>query len=168
MNFSGDWANGRQNTDYADWGPSNFYYGNTGYEFKKKYNLTYSAYAQYMKDFLKTQNINVMVGYEWSHAKNWGDNLFYDPRTSTPDVAGQKYSKGIWKSENYLVSFFGRMTYSAWDRYGDCHCSSRWFFTLQGALGNIPLCSSRMEDQRGGFPQECEGNRGTQAPSWMG
>ena len=117
MNFSGDWANGRQNTDYADWGPSNFYYGNTGYEFKKKYNLTYSAYAQYMKDFLKTQNINVMVGYEWSHAKNWGDNLFYDPRTSTPDVAGQKYSKGIWKSENYLVSFFGRMTYSAWDRY---------------------------------------------------
>ena len=117
MNLSGDWANGKQNTDYADWGPSNFYYGNTGYEFKKKYNLTYSAYAQYMKDFLKTQNINMMVGYEWSHAKNWGDNLFYDPRTSTPEVAGQKYSQDIWKSENYLVSFFGRMTYSAWDRY---------------------------------------------------
>ncbi|MDY5033665.1 MAG: SusC/RagA family TonB-linked outer membrane protein, partial [Prevotella sp.] len=76
MNFSGDWANGKQNTDYADWGPSNFYYGNTGFTKENKYNLTYSAYAQYLKDFLETQSINVMAGYEWSHAKNWGNSLY--------------------------------------------------------------------------------------------
>ncbi len=29
-NASGDWANGTQDTDYANWGPSNFYYGNSG------------------------------------------------------------------------------------------------------------------------------------------
>ena len=45
MNASGDWANGRQDTDYAPWGPSNFYYGNTGYTKESKYSLTYSAYA---------------------------------------------------------------------------------------------------------------------------
>ena len=117
MNFSGDWANGKQDTDFADWGPSNFYYGNTGFSKENKFNLTYSAYAQYMKDFLKTQNVNVMAGYEWSHAKNWGNSLYYDPRTSTPDNAGQSYSKSIWKTENYLVSFFGRLTYTAWERY---------------------------------------------------
>ncbi len=117
MNFSGDWANGKQNTDYADWGPSKFYYGNTGFTKENKYNLTYSAYAQYLKDFLETQSINVMAGYEWSHAKNWGNSLYYDPRTSTPETAGYDYSKSIWKTENYLVSFFGRLTYSAWDRY---------------------------------------------------
>ena len=46
-NASGDWANGRQDTDYANWGPSNFYYGNSGYSYEKKYNMTFSAYAQY-------------------------------------------------------------------------------------------------------------------------
>lgn len=117
MNFSGDWANGNQDTDYADWGPSNFYYGNTGFTKENKYNLTYSAYAQYMKDLCKTQNLNVMAGYEWSHAKNWGNSLYYDPRTSTPEKPGQKYDKSEWKTENYLVSFFGRLTYTAWDRY---------------------------------------------------
>lgn len=117
MNFSGDLANGKQDTDYADWGPSNFYYGNTGFSKENKYNLTYSAYAQYMKDFIKTQSLNIMAGYEWSHAKHWGNSLYYDPRSSTPEVAGQNYSKSEWKSENYLVSFFGRFTYTAWDRY---------------------------------------------------
>ena len=53
-NASGDWANGQQDTDYANWGPSNFYYGNSGYTFEKKYNLTFSAYAA-------TTNIGVIL-----------------------------------------------------------------------------------------------------------
>ena len=51
-NASGDWANGKQDTDYAPWGSSNFYYGNSGFSKENKYNLTFSAYAQYYKDFL--------------------------------------------------------------------------------------------------------------------
>ncbi len=131
MNASGDWANGKQVTDYADWGPSNFYYGNSGYSKERKYNLTYSAYAQYYKDFIETQHFDIMVGYEWSHAKYWGDSYYagrypsstqqvitHDDGTTEP-AAGKAYnpSTGIWKSENYLVSFFGRANYIAFDRY---------------------------------------------------
>ena len=127
MNFSGDWANGKQNTTYEPWGPSNFYYGNDGFTKESKYNLTYSAYAQYYKDFLKTQHFDIMGGYEWSHNKYWGNSYYAGlyPLTneSTLDdgtpAAGQAYkpSIGEWKQESYLVSFFGRANYSAFDRY---------------------------------------------------
>ncbi len=131
MNASGDWAHGQQDTDYANWGPTNFYYGNSGYSYEKKYNLTYSAYAQYYKDFIKTQHFDIMLGYEWSHTKYWGDSYYagrypsstnqvitYDDGTTEP-AAGKPYkgSTSIWKSENYLVSFFGRANYIAFDRY---------------------------------------------------
>jgi len=130
MNASGDWANGQQDTDYANWGPSNFYYGNSGFSKEHKYNLTYSAYAQYYKDFLKNQHFDIMAGYEWSHSKHWGNSYYagtyptttnqvitYDDGTTAP-AAGKPYnpSTGIWKSENYLVSFFGRANYIAWDQ----------------------------------------------------
>ncbi len=131
MNFSGDWANGKQNTDYANWGQTNFYYGRTGYSKENKYNLTYSAYAQYYKDFAKTQHVDVMAGYEWSHNKYWGDDYNHGmyPMTTTDVVklddgtevaaAGREYTPytSIWKQENYLVSFYGRFNYIAWDRY---------------------------------------------------
>ena len=130
-NASGDWANGTQDTDYAPWGPSNFYYGNSGYTYEKKYNLTFSAYAQYYKDFLKTQHFDLMVGYEWSHTKYQGNSHYaglyplttqqvitHDDGTTEP-AAGKPYNEksSIWKSENYLVSFFGRANYIAFDRY---------------------------------------------------
>ena len=76
MNASGDWANGQQDTDYTNWGPTNFYYGNSGFSKEHKYNLTYTAYAQYYKDFLKTQHFDIMGGYEWSHSKHWGNSYY--------------------------------------------------------------------------------------------
>ena len=130
MNASGDWANGQQDTDYANWGPSNFYYGNSGFSKEHKYNLTYTAYAQYYKDFLKTQHFDIMGGYEWSHSKHWGNSYYaglyplsttqvitHEDNTTEP-AAGKPYnaSTGIWKTENYLVSFFGRANYIAWDQ----------------------------------------------------
>ena len=130
-NASGDWANGQQDTDYANWGPSNFYYGNSGYSYEKKYNMTFSAYAQYYKDFLKTQHFDIMGGYEWSHTKYQGDSYYagryptttqqvitHDDGTTEP-AAGKEYNgkTSIWKSESYLVSFFGRANYIAFDRY---------------------------------------------------
>ena len=115
MNFSGDWANGKQDTDYAPWGPSNFYYGNTGFSKESKYNLIYSAYAQYYKDFAKTQHFDIMGGYEWSHNKYWGDSFY---STINPDANGlYTQSKSEWKQESYLVSFYGRANYIAFDRY---------------------------------------------------
>ena len=134
-NASGDWANGKEETDLAPWGSSSYYYGNSGYSFEKKYNLTFSAYAQYYKDFLKTQHFDIMVGYEWSHNKYWGDSAYeslYPQTYGTSLVNGQvvddptlaalrgtafSSSKSEWKQESYLVSFFGRANYIAFDRY---------------------------------------------------
>ena len=128
MNLSGDWANGKQETIYYPWGPSNFYYGNEGFTKENKYNLTYSAYAQYYKDFVETQHFDIMFGYEWSHNKFWGNSYYtgkypetnttVDDKTGKPN-AGQLYKPGVgeWKQESYLVSFFGRANYIAWDRY---------------------------------------------------
>ena len=127
MNASGDWANGKQNTDYATWGPSNFGWGNSGFTKENKYNLQYSAYAQYYKDFAKTQHFDIMGGYEWTHVKYWGNSFYRDTRTEAGLSASQiasltdkdynSYSKNEWKQEYYIVSFFGRMGYTAFDRY---------------------------------------------------
>ena len=128
MNFSGDWGNGKQNTTYAPWGPSNFYYGNDGYVKENKYNLIYTAYAQYYKDFNEKHHFDIMGGYEWSHKKYEGKQEyqgFYpttsgltDEATGEP-LAGQPYKPtfGEWKQESYLVSFYGRANYILLDRY---------------------------------------------------
>jgi iron complex outermembrane receptor protein len=134
-NASGDWGNGRQETDDAPWGSSSYYYGNSGFTKENKYNLTFSAYAQYYKDFLKTQHFDIMVGYEWSHTKYWGNSAYTSlyPKTygtslvngvvvDNPTLAALRgtpfsSSKGEWKQESYLVSFFGRANYIAFDRY---------------------------------------------------
>ena len=122
MNASGDWSNGKQTTDYAPWGPTNNYYGNNGFTKEYKYNLAYSAYIQYYKDFAKTQHFDVMAGYEWSHNKYWGNSNYaglYPLTNSDPNNAGKPYQASLteWKQESYLVSFFGRASYIAFDRY---------------------------------------------------
>ena len=126
-NASGDWANGKQTTDMADWGPSNFYWGNSGFVKENKYNLALSMYAQYYKDFSKTQHFDIMGGYEWNHVKYWGNQFYRDTRTemgkSAEEIAAltdknyNSYKKEEWKQEYYIVSFFGRMNYIAFDRY---------------------------------------------------
>ena len=119
MNFSGDWANGKQQQDVEPWGPDNFYYGYHKTDHENKYNLNFTAYLQYYKDFSKTQHFDIMGGYEWRHEKYWGDYNDYGLYPSTAANAGQKYNEqnSQWKSEHFLVSFYGRANYIAYDRY---------------------------------------------------
>ncbi|MBQ7441237.1 MAG: TonB-dependent receptor [Prevotella sp.] len=119
MNFSGDWANGTQKRDMQPWGPDNFYYGNYSKDHENKYNLNYTAYLQYYKDFLKTQHFDIMAGYEWRHEKYWGDSNSFGlyPETSSTPNAKYNEQNSEWKSEHYLVSFYGRANYIAFDRY---------------------------------------------------
>ena len=119
MNFSGDWANGKQKQDVEPWGPDNFYYGYHKIDHENKYNLNYTAYLQYYKDFTDTQHFDIMGGYEWRHEKYWGDYNDYGLFPSTSATPGQKYNEqsSEWKSEHYIVSFYGRMNYIALDRY---------------------------------------------------
>ena len=119
MNFSGDWANGKQTQDVQPWSPDNQYYGYHKTDKENKYNLNYTAYMQYYKDFSKTQHFDIMGGYEWRHEKYWGNYNDYGLFPSTSATPGEKYNeqKSEWKSEHYLVSFYGRMNYIAFDRY---------------------------------------------------
>jgi len=119
MNFSGDWANGKQTQDVQPWSPDNQYYGYHKTDKENKYNLNYTAYMQYYKDFTKTQHFDIMGGYEWRHEKYWGNYNDYGLFPSTSATPGEKYNeqKSEWKSEHYLVSFYGRMNYIAFDRY---------------------------------------------------
>ncbi len=154
MNFSGDWGNGKQKTTYQPWGPSNFYYGNDGYTKENKYNLIYSAYAQYYKDFNDKHHFDIMGGYEWSHKKFWGTSDYtgyyplssqlVDEATDMP-LAGTQYkpSFGEWKQESYLVSFYGRANYILMDRYmltgtvrydGSSRFKSHWALFPSAAL----------------------------------
>lgn len=124
-NIALDYSQGKQTTNFADWGPSNAYYGNEGYSLEKKYNLQFSTYAQYYKDFENDHHFDIMVGYEWSHMKYWGNSLytsFYPFSTKHPGTDGVRdiYSGGKqneWAQESYLVSFFARAMYSWKDRY---------------------------------------------------
>jgi len=125
VNLSGDWANGKQTTDMAEWGPTAFRWGNTGFTKENKYNLVGTAYAQYYKDFTETQHFDIMAGYEMSKTKFWGNSLYYDTYSVKGKTADQiaamkstdfhSYGQGVWKGENKLQSYYGRLNYSAWD-----------------------------------------------------
>ena len=130
MNAGADFSTGKQNTTISPYSYSNNYYGWDGWNKKDSYNMSFNAYLQYMKDFAKVHHFDIMGGYEWQHFhvktdyNGWG--LYPSTNEQYP---GEKYnapsSVTKYESENYLVSFFGRLNYSLLDRY-------MMTFTLRG------------------------------------
>ena len=131
-NFGADYSYGKQITSISPYSFSNHYYGWEGYTQKMKYNLLFNAYAQYYKDFNENHHFDIMAGYEWQHFYNEGDNDGWGTYRSTStktvkdsdgnylySLAGTMYNRSTnaWKSESYLVSFFGRLNYIALNRY---------------------------------------------------
>ena len=120
LTLGADVSEGKQWTDVANSSPAAIYYGYHGWDKITKRNLTLSAYAQYYKDFGKIHHFDIMGGYEWQHfwrsqkTSNWGGY----PSTHA-EKSGQyhDYYMHRYKTENYLVSFFGRMNYILKDRY---------------------------------------------------
>ena len=123
MNAAMDLSTGKS-TDYqSPYGTGAYYYGWNGWNTKDTYNLQLSLYAQYMKDFLKHHHFDIMAGYEWSHfhqKSDWNGNGVYPASSANAGESINGPAEGEvteYKSENYLVSFFGRMNYSLMDRY---------------------------------------------------
>ena len=137
-NGGADFSTGKQTTTISPYSVSNNYYGYDGWSTKDSYNLSFNAYAQYMKDIKEIHHLDVMAGYEWQHFhvktdyNGWGmypstseatlEVVSEDGQTKTYEpLAGTKYdaptTETQYKSENYLVSFFGRLNYSLMDRY---------------------------------------------------
>ena len=128
VNGGMDLSTGRQNTGISPYSKSNNYYGWDGWNTMDTYNLSLSTFAQYKKEIAKIHNIDVMAGYEWQHfhkSTDWNGNGIY-PNESNGHYfwnweTGKEFnvptSTTLYKTENYLVSFYGRMNYSLMERY---------------------------------------------------
>ena len=117
-----DVAKGRQVTDVDPASPQAIYYGSYGWESQLKRNMQLSAYAQYYHDFNdKAKNhFDIMAGYEWAHFWHNTKNAYwsYYPKTNNDaNLAGKQrnYAPYYYATENYLVSFFGRVNWSLMD-----------------------------------------------------
>jgi iron complex outermembrane receptor protein len=121
-----DVAKGKQVTVNTPAYPDNTYnyYGYHGSESILKRNLSLSAYAQYYHDFNdKAKNhFDLMGGYEWQHFWKGTDSNsrgYYQQTNNDESLRGTAYNEIYYqaRTENYLVSFFGRANWSLMDRY---------------------------------------------------
>ena len=120
LTLGGDCFNRKQWTDVERSSPAAIYYGSHGWDKITKRNLTLSAYAQYYKDFSKIHHFDIMAGYEWQHFWRKQENSYWGAYPSTNlENPGQYHDWSLYnyKTENYLVSFFGRLNYIILDRY---------------------------------------------------
>lgn len=133
VNAGMDLSNGKQWTDWPYNSRENNYFGYTGWQKQNAYNLQLSMYAQYSHDWLGNgtkdapdHSFNIMAGYEYQHYHNqtdyanWGTYL-HDVGTHKAGDRSQEMSSNttttLYKTENFLVSFFGRMNYTLLNRY---------------------------------------------------
>ena len=126
MNAAMDLSTGKQWYDRSRYSTSAYYYGYNGWSTMDTYNLQLSLYAQYMKDFAKVHHFDAMAGYEWQHfhkKTDWGGYGTW-PAGNTAHAEGSHHEDPAelgtitkYMTENYLVSFFGRVNYSLMDRY---------------------------------------------------
>ena len=120
-NFGADYSYGRQTTSINNQSYSNHYYGWEGFSEKAKYNLQFSAYLQYYKDFSETQHFDIMVGYEnqyfYSHYLSDGSGL-YQVTNNDEALRGQPYNRYQYESitDNALQSVYGRVNWNGWNQ----------------------------------------------------
>lgn len=121
VNGGMDVATGKTRKKYSRFDTDNYYYGRIGWNSQDTYNLSLNMYAQYMKDFGTAHHFDVMAGYEWQHFHKETDYYYYGTYPDThKENAGEIYNPSentLYKTESYLVSFFGRLNYSLLDRY---------------------------------------------------
>ncbi|MEG1521161.1 MAG: TonB-dependent receptor [Bacteroidales bacterium] len=74
---------------------------------------TLEAYLAYNKDIKSIESkIDVMGGYSWQHF--YRDERSRDVKNSNRD---EELKNSLFKTESYLVSFFGRLNYTLMDKY---------------------------------------------------
>jgi TonB-dependent starch-binding outer membrane protein SusC len=91
------------------WGRVSNYYG-------KNYNNLLDFYLNYVKNFDKiSSKIDVTAGYSWQHFLRKGST--FTRGVVNPDHPRQVTQNSSFITENYLVSFFGRLNYTLLDKY---------------------------------------------------
>ena len=115
-----DISKGTQYRTASPASPQFIYFGSNGSETITKRNLSLSAYAQYYKDFNKNNHFDIMGGYEWQHfwRSQHSDYVGVYPSTNTNHPSEEyPHTPYLYKTENYLISWFGRMNYTLMNRY---------------------------------------------------
>ncbi|TFH47215.1 MAG: SusC/RagA family TonB-linked outer membrane protein, partial [Bacteroidia bacterium] len=78
---------------------------------QNKTNALLDFYFDYSGEFGDHSRINAIAGYSWQH-------FYRDGKTIETSADGMKlYVNEDYKSESYLVSFFGRVNYVLYDKY---------------------------------------------------
>jgi TonB-dependent starch-binding outer membrane protein SusC len=96
-------------TNPLAWGKLNDYSG-------KNQNDVLDFYLNYVKDLTGiASKIDVTAGYSWQHFQREGDSYTRGIQDETHPY--QKSDSTSFITENYLVSFFGRLNYTLKDRY---------------------------------------------------
>ena len=118
-NLGADYSEGHQTTIISPYSYSNNYYGWNGTQYEYKYNLSGSAYLQYIKDFNDGDHVlDVMVGTEEQHFHRTG----YQIGQGTDPLSGEAHDEQVRANTAYgyhstLVSYFGRINYTLLNRY---------------------------------------------------
>ncbi len=119
LNMATDYNKGEGHNNRPYWSPNTLrgqYLGRlNSYNSTNKNNLL-DFYLNYNKElgFLNSK-IDATAGYSWQHYEREGESLTYSQLVTT----GWPYreEKSSYITENYLVSFFGRVNYSIFEKY---------------------------------------------------
>lgn len=117
-------AFGRQELYLPVTAASDHNWGRTGWDEISKTNESLNAWLQYAKE-MDLHNFDIMGGYEWQHFYREGQSeyrgllRFDSNEDGVVNESDNYYDEKInsWKTENYLVSFFGRANYSFAGKY---------------------------------------------------
>ena len=109
INLGMESAFGKQVLDVSKEAYGDHLYGRLGSDEISKTNKSLNSYLQYNKE-LDKHRIDLMGGYEWQHFYREGKSMY----VGYPDGYVPNYNliENEWKTENFLVSFFGRANYA--------------------------------------------------------
>ncbi len=142
LNLGLDASTGKQKLYVPVHAASDHMYGRAGQDKEDKTNTSLDFYLQYTKDW-KNQNLDIMGGYAWQHFHRSGNSYYSGLEEGVKSNYNARLNR--WKTESYLVSFFGRVNYSLFDRYmltatlredgtSRFHKDNRWGFFPSVAL----------------------------------
>ncbi len=118
LNMATDYTKGEGHNNRAYTSPNRLtspYLGKINNYNGTNYNNLLDFYLNYVKDLSAiSSKIDVTGGYSWQHFKREGDSY-----TTGYHLFGEtaQVDKAPFVTENYLVSFFGRLNYTLMDRY---------------------------------------------------
>lgn len=127
LNLAMDNSTGIQDLYIPTTAAGNYPWGRTGWDEQSKTNRLLYFYTSYSKE-ISEHSFDAMMGYEWQHFYRQGESEYRGLIIDDTDKNGviddnDDYYNHIypastrWKTESYLVSFFGRFNYSFASKY---------------------------------------------------